>query len=530
MVSITRNRKFSFFAILFATATILSNTAFAADTTAAQQPSYLNFPAPLSANTPHDVDQQLQKKLNAAQQFDEVQRLFEILSWQNFIALNWPRSATGEALPSISAKGNPSWIKWKESYEVYLNDGAKPAPWGVQTFPPGFKQKNTEQMRVLFRTSKANATSATHKADADIDDEIDQAFTAPIWDQNGNMVRYEVLLNEQEFDYLVSNELYNIDGQIAFSSAKKTVVFPVATREKVGAIELKLAWKIIDKNKDIAQRFFTQEAYVMNPDSSYSKALVGLVGMHIALKTQSSPQWIWATFEQVDNLETNPLTKVDGKKLTPSFYDPNCPICPINRSPNTSGDYSGNSKLNKNQIQRVLPISQATQQLNQQVQALLAQQNSALQYYQLIGTQWPTDPSAKPYPVAEHGAANPPQLPDAVTNKSGGKPTPAYLTNMIMETYFQGSTVGGSDVTLYNTSIANVTAWHQIQGFQQYGNVNYLIFGTEGCMGCHYSASIATGKTIVNGQPVATYGAAAAADFSWLLQLKAHFKTAKPTN
>lgn len=132
--------------------------------------------------------------------------------------------------------------------------------------------------------------------------------------------------------------------------------------------------------------------------------------------------------------------------------------------------------------------------------------------------------------VTEHSAANPPQLPDAITNKSGGNPTPTYLTNMTMETYFQGSTAGGSDVTLYNTTIANTTAWHQIEGFQQYGNVSYLIFGTEGCMGCHYSASIATGKTIFNGEPVATYGASATADFSWLLQLKAQFKTAKTSH
>lgn len=514
------------FLITFTTLNTLSVATISAEEKKDQQPSesYLNFPSPLSPNTPHDVDQELQKKLTAAEQFDEVQRLFEILSWQNFVALNWPRDAKGTAQPSINAAGDPTWIKWKESYEVYLPDGAKPAPWGVQTYPPHFKPKKTEKARILFRASKA---AAQH---ANIDDEVDQAFTAPIWDQNGNMVRYEILLNEQEFDYLVSNELYNLDGQIAFSKAKKTVAFPAASRDKVGAIELKLAWKIIDSKKDIAQRFITQQAYVLNDDSTYSKALVGLVGMHISLKTQSSPQWIWATFEHVDNLEANPLIKVNGKRLAPLFYDPDCAICPINRSPNTIGDYSNNPTQNKNQIQRVLPIPAATQQLNQQVQALLAQQNTTMQYYQLIGTQWPTDPNAKPYPVTQHNAAKPPQLPDAVTNKSGGKPTPTYLTNMIMETYFQGSTNGGADVTQYNTTIANATAWHQIDQFQTYGNVNYLIFGTEGCMGCHYSASIAAGKKIVNGKPVAIPGASATADFSWLLTQKAQFKTVKKSN
>ena len=42
---------------------------------------------------------------------------------------------------------------------------------------------------------------------------------------------------------------------------------------------------------------------------------MGLVGLHIAHKTQHAPQWIWSTFEQVDNY----------KGPDPSFNDPACP-------------------------------------------------------------------------------------------------------------------------------------------------------------------------------------------------------------
>lgn len=483
---------------------------------------YLDFPSRLSPSAPHDVDVALQKKLTDAKKFDEVQRLFEILSWQNFVAVNWPRDAKGRARHRLSDKGEPAWTNWKESFEVFLPDGRKPAPWGVQTFPPDFKPESSSRPLVLYRTSKASQLKNT-----DVDDEINQAFTAPIWDQNGQLVRYEIRMNQIEFDYLVVNELYNIDGQIAFSKAKKTVSFPAASRNQVGAVELKLAWKVMDPKNDIAERFFTQQAYIYNPDKTYRKALVGLVGMHISLKTKSSPQWIWATFEHVDNLATNPLTHVNGKKLRPSFFNPDCDICPVNRSPGIDTDYA-DSKTPKNQIQRVLPISKATEQLNQQVQRLLGLQGSVLQYYQLIGTQWPTDPSAAPYPVSVHSASNPPELPEAVTNKSGGKPTPVYLTNMIMETYFQGATDASNGVVaLFNTNIANATAWHQIQGFQQYGSNNQLIFSTESCIGCHYSGAIATGETTQNGKRTATYGDPASADFSWLLQLKAQFKSAK---
>ena len=53
---------------------------------------------------------------------------------------------------------------------------------------------------------------------------------------------------------------------------------------------------------------------------------------------------------------------------------------------------------------------------------------------------------------------------------------------------------------------------------------NTRIFGTESCMGCHYSASIAVSSVDKNGTRKAQFGAPGNADFSWLLQLKAHFK------
>jgi hypothetical protein len=60
------------------------------------------------------------------------------------------------------------------------------------------------------------------------------------------------------------------------------------------------------------------------------KVTVGLVGMHIGHKSKTSPQWIWSTFEQVDNLDVD---AVAHPKLNPSFVDPNCPMCAVNQQP-----------------------------------------------------------------------------------------------------------------------------------------------------------------------------------------------------
>lgn len=479
---------------------------------------YLNFPRKLSADTPYDVDPELEKRLMAEGKVDDVQRMFDILSWQLFIAMNWPRDEKNQAAAKITGNGNPIWIHWKESFEVFKEDGSKPSAWGSESDYPlsaGFNLKPGKTTRLLFRTNKF----ADLHSD-DIANEIDQAFTQPIWDQNGNIVRYEIRMNQEIVDYLIANELYNINGQVAFSKAQKKVNFPSGTRDKMGVMELKLAWKIIDPEKDFPERYYTSQAYVLNQNGTYSLKTVGLVGMHIATKTQSSPQWIWATFEHVDNLETNPLTKIKGKALKPSFYDQACATCPVNKYPDT------NAKVIKNQIQRVLPIPMATQELNQSVQKLLKKQGSVFQYYQLIGTQWPTDPSAPPYP-------NPSKvylLPDAVANKSGGKPVPVFLTNMIMETYFQGGTVANPQfLDSLNAYLGNEPAYFQIEGFPKnidVKNTRKLIFGTEGCAGCHSSASIAVDiiRNKANNADSALYGPPRLGDFEWLMQLKAHFK------
>lgn len=506
------------------------------DSTVSTRAPYLNFPQPLSPDTPWDVDRELQAKLTSEGKFVQVQRLFEILSWQWFVSLNWPVNEKGEPMPAISDKGSPGWFNWKESYEVFLPNGQKPAPWGVSSLPAHFpKNLSLSGEKILFRTNKV-----VDFANPDVEDEVNQAFTSPIWDQNGNITRYEIRMNEVEFDYVVKNELYNYDGQIVFSKENGNVDFPEGTRSEEGAIEIKVAWKILEES-DIKSRYFTTYGYVITKDNTYERKEVGMVGMHISSKTESSPQWIWTTFEHVDNLEVNLLEEIDGKPLKPSYNDPDCDICPINVLPDTV--ISAHNPKIKNQIQRIMPISGATKELNASVQALLKAAGSKLQYYQQIGTQWPTNPKSPPYTLKDTTVYT---LPQAVTNKSGGDPTPVYLTNMVMETYFQGGTItGDSDKILqqftrngkleyqdtlagYNIYLANEPAYFQMNNFPMgtdTKNTQQTIFGTESCISCHFSSAIATGYKEQNGVKMPVFGLPTSADFSWLLNQKASFKT-----
>lgn len=481
--------------------------------------------AELSATLPADVNIQEKQKLEKANNFPGVQRLFDQLSWQSFVALNWPH-ANGKPTPSINGKGDLYWSSYAESYEVFKANGGTPDPYtrertslppvALDAAPPELSDAN---VRVLFNLSSTRGFN--------ILDEVDQAFSSPLWDQNGNMVHYEILLNRDEYDFIRSSTLYNLQGQVAYAQGhNQKVVFPHGSFSSgaIGAIELKLAWRVLGKG-DVASRYLSSDAYILTgKPAKWERVLVGLVGMHIAHKTESSPQWIWSTFEHVDNLAVNDFAAFGHSQTLPagpSFNDPGCEWCPVNVVP--SADSKG---LTKTQVSRVTPIPKATQALNAQWQAKLAANQSPLQYYELLNTQWPTDPSAPP--------AAKDKFPDSISNKSGGNPTPVFLVNSVMETYFQGGAggVGTTTVTIQDEHGNNIpyafnvaadnggnTSARAMPG-AVWNSPRNSVFATESCMGCHFSATISvsgSGTDPSKYQP----GSDLSGDFSWLLAQKA---------
>ena len=326
--------------------------------------------------------------------------------------------------------------------------------------------------------------------------EVAQAFKWPIWDQNGFMVRYEILVNDEERNYIWKNGLDTLNGQVKFSQSGNAVDFPsgIYGKEPVGAMEVKLAWKVLAPSDD-DRRFLATKAKILGTDGKPKSVKVGLVGMHIAHKTETSPQWIWSTFSHVDSLRANALmtNPKNGKPLTPLFTDPGNETAPVN-VPSATTTSTFKDGLPPTQVLQLTPIPQATEEVNRKAQAALHSANSVLQYFELINTQWPTDPKADPTP------GGPGTSPGSVTNKSGGKPTPVYLVNPLFETYFQQGNQSASD--------------------QEEGNPpdGQMVFGTESCMGCHSSAGVAVAKG--NKQP--SFGSQLTGDFSWLLQMKAH--------
>jgi hypothetical protein len=163
----------------------------------------------------------------------------------------------------------------------------------------------------------------------------------PLIDQNQNYVRYDVRLNQSEFTYVIKYQYYNADVQKqavnnnTFNDPPQgfeDYVQPLPDHARQGAVELKASWRILDPKKDILDRYYRQQSWLVDPDGKCSGPYtMGLVGLHILRLTKTThATWYWATFEQIDNVaieDKQPPSRPNGQPLTPSF-NPNGPPAP----------------------------------------------------------------------------------------------------------------------------------------------------------------------------------------------------------
>lgn len=346
--------------------------------------------------------------------------------------MNWPVLANGQPntgeLPGQDGDNPTVWQTWKTAPEVFLPNGDPPPPWGTplasSPMPAICRDQLQPGEQLLTQIGKTPNL---------LTESIQPFNTGPLIDQNGRYARFEILMNETMFNYIVANKLYSKKAQAGITS----VVFPCGTSDpanpQVGTIMVKASWKILSPIEIQSGRFHTMKALIYTPPSSNpliaetcEHATVGLVGLHIVHKTAGEPQWVWTTFEHIDNCPT------DGQPTAGhdySFYNPNASGAPINTPPDRPWNPNNTEPPGRRpQIVRMIPIDQPTQQLNATYQAALRAVNpaSVWQYYELVSTQWPTQP-----------ASGCDVETSAPTNMSG-TPAPQFLGNSTLESYIQG--------------------------------------------------------------------------------------------
>lgn len=405
---------------------------------------------------------------------NDVQTPFDNMAWQMFVALNWAASAVNQPpAQGLTAPGPRVYQKYRKVSALFGNS-PKIAPCTSALALPIF---------AIGSDGKGNPRPNN--------EEYFQASTnLPLIDINGNWAIFERRVNDIEAQYLLapngqsSQTLTTLNGQTAFvaknpNGAQFTASATTPTGAN-GSIEIKTAWRIINQNAgDDPSRYYTQLAFVSVPGDLVkggrpfcSSVTLGLVGMHIIQRNPVDPnnpkllpQWIWATFEHVDNAPmaqtpcnvatgcgTNPATNwIDQPSCGPaapsssvrySFYKQNATVQGTNIRPASTG--SGPTKFPWNpkqpyaygnttaatamsQATRCFSIYPTTAQLNAQWQNALAAFQTPLKNYMLIGTQWGGD--------VEPREGNP--LPDDAV--------PALLSNLTLETYIQNYTKATSD-------------------------------------------------------------------------------------
>ena len=385
------------------------------------------------------------------------QPCFDCFGWQLFIALNWPSKGPGEPDPA-KAFGTPGdyenvvWQTYKNALDVFGE--TPPTAWG----------KKSE-----YRLQLNSAVLIDTFLEADL-----QSDNNWLTDQDGEVVRYEIRMNADEFHYIIKNDLWHQEGIYNAVKDGPGIDLPAQKSEfgNVGAIETKAAWRIIPEGRRayFEQNYKVAHASVYDPVTKRRQPRdVALVGLHIIKKTPNSPQWVWATFEHKDNVpvEGDPGT---GKQW--NFFDPNAPS---DYRPNW--DHPPTSLTPRSTKVQVVRVKQPNAEdgdvakINDAIHNLIKARfpTSVWRNYDLISVQWPVDPmNPKPNPKLQKA------LPS-------GQPRPRVLANTTMESYQQSRWSDGG------YGMGPGTAGDQ--GPEKLEPKNEPDRGKSSCIGCHRTAA-----------------------------------------
>ncbi|MDH4550474.1 hypothetical protein [Pseudomonas sp. BN607] len=417
------------------------------------------------------------------------QAFMNCFGWQLFIALNWPVNPGWPGTPSLAGEPDrqstlaqfgvpttagepmsvaPVWASYKDANDIFLPGAPAPTGWGVQTLVPSScnSQSSLKALKVGARkfmnaTSEGaiNALHGFHLSTgtlASIPDPVMEASGGWLTDQSGNLVFFERKVGKAEFDYIVDHGLYDAANQLKVAQteglslpigeAMRELPPSPVPQEQLGAIELKAAWRVLTGKPELFGRYLTTVAWLKRPDTlACTQEVVGLVGLHIINKTQASPNFIWTTFEQVDNVPEP--AQVPPQQTPPggfAFNNPECgtgPECKPNVARIQCKQHHPDSDCTDLfprdqpvQTTREYPVPSALQALNSAVQANFAQQTqgqSVFQYYKLINVLWtlaPNPPSPEPGANAQVPLSYGPFISEG----------PVPVANTTMETYVQG--------------------------------------------------------------------------------------------
>jgi hypothetical protein len=341
---------------------------------------------------------------------------FDDFSWRMFVAMIWPALQGQRGVPDTTKSNFPVsgplvFETYKADWESFPpptapNPPPAPSPWadfaGTQNPCGQYTSAGWGDLVLASYTKFGNLGLAG----------FGPFLIGPLIAQNQTYVRYLASYNQTEYTQMLNQKLYlqaNL-GNVTFCSNGATVNGNQCPAEN--SIDLKSAWMdMTGMPAATMSRYYTKTAYVLDPaTNACSQKTMGLVGLHIVAKTPSRPQWIWSTFEQVDNVPpigskppyTQKFNFNDGTGTPMPAQSPYCVTgqngCPPATPPPSPMPPTAPAPFN---VQRIMPIGinpQSTPATNTAYQNLLktAAPNSPWQFYQLVMTQWPVPGTPPP--------------------------------------------------------------------------------------------------------------------------------------
>jgi hypothetical protein len=229
-------------------------------------------------------------------------------AWRLFIALNWPAdeaAKTADSTKPFGADGPVVWETWRNVRNgapdtVFRPDGSDPGEW---------LGSSPELARTIdnFDSEPLQQLIARGVEEFSID---------PI---AAELTINETRMNRTSYEFVRSNNLFNLEGQVAlFENGVETIAFPLNSKE------VKAQWRQISE----ADKPRYHWAEVTTLDGSLR--LYGLTALHIT--TKDLPNWVWATFEHIDNRTSESDSGREGNEgwLLPSVDRFACPAAPHN--------------------------------------------------------------------------------------------------------------------------------------------------------------------------------------------------------
>jgi hypothetical protein len=323
---------------------------------------------------------------------------FDDYSWRAFVAMVWPaapgKRGAADAAKTVGAAGPRVFETYKSLWEVFHEDGSAPGG-GFQTYDDGAHNACKVQPRF------GELVLASFNGIDDIGQAGAGELTSPLVAQNGRYVRYLTLYNQIAYDFIVRNRYYLRSNLPKVPSPRPTT--PVLQFPD-GSIAIKAAWvDMAGFSEEQARRYYKRAAVVRDPNTGdCSRITVGLTGLHIVQKTPSRPQWIWTSFEQIDNVPPSrfgdpvKFTFHDGGKSPMPAENP-LSLVPLAKQPVTPFN------VERPFFAKVHPKTELT---NYQYQELL--KGTVWEYYGAVVTQWPRleGNQAVPVPATVNGDIN----------------------------------------------------------------------------------------------------------------------------